>query len=46
MKVRVDLFIEVAVCLTTFGNENRYQVRNKWFCLFFELKGMRVKAWN
>ncbi|CAI2470098.1 hypothetical protein C8E17_0444 [Serratia plymuthica] len=46
MKVSVDLLGEMVICLTIFGNENRYQMVNKWFCLFFELVGMRVKAWN
>lgn len=37
---------EVAIYLTVLGNENRYQMVKKWFCLFFELGGMCVKAWN
>jgi hypothetical protein len=46
MTVSVDLLGEMVICLTIHGNENRYQMVNKWFCLFFELGGMRVKAWN
>ncbi|EKF63286.1 hypothetical protein B194_3724 [Serratia plymuthica A30] len=46
MTVSVSLLGERVICLTIFGNENRYQMVNKGFCLFFELGGVRVKAWN
>ncbi|OJT36381.1 hypothetical protein BSR04_22350 [Serratia plymuthica] len=46
MTVSANLLGEMVICLTIYGNENRYQMVNKGFCLFFELGGVRVKAWN
>ncbi|PYD40978.1 hypothetical protein CT690_06825 [Serratia plymuthica] len=46
MTVSVNLLGEMVICLTIYGNENRCQMVNKGFCLFFELGGVRVKAWN